>query len=193
MSATLWFALRVKPRHEKSVAASLRSREIEPLLPLYVSRNKWKDRFKDVCLPLFPGYVFSRFDYVNRAEVLRTPGVVDIVRFGDVLLPVDPAEMAWLCRLVESGLDCEPCDSVNVGERVEICGGPFSGQCGQVIEIRNKLRLVLSVSLLQRSVLVDLDREWVRKEERSAFPRRIISDTQELALSRERNAAVSYL
>lgn len=193
MSATLWFALRVRPRHEKSVAASLRSRGIEPLLPLYVIRNKWKDRFKEVCLPLFPGYVFSHFEFANRAEIFRTPGVVDIVRFGDVLLPVDPAEMESLQKLVESGLACEPYEAVNVGERVEICGGPFSGQSGQVIEVRNKLRLVLSVSLLQRFVLVDLDREWVRREEKSPFPYRIISDTQELALSRERNAAVSYL
>ncbi len=50
MSATLWFALRVKPRHEKSVSASLRSRELESLLPLYLVRNKWKDRYKDVLL-----------------------------------------------------------------------------------------------------------------------------------------------
>jgi transcription antitermination factor NusG len=193
MSATLWFALRVRPRHEKSVSASLRSREIEPLLPLYVVRNKWKDRYKEVSLPLFPGYVFSRFEYENRSEIFRTPGVIDIVRFGETLLPVDPAEMESLQRLVDSGLACEPYLAIDVGERVEICDGPFCGQSGLVTEIRSKLRLVLSVSLLQRSVLVEFNREWVRGKDKATFPYRIISDAHELALSKERTPIVSYL
>ena len=176
MSATLWFALRVKPRHEKSVSASLRSRNVESLLPLYLTRNRWKDRYKEVSLPLFPGYVFSRFEYGNRSEIFRTPGLIDIVRFGDTPLPVDPAEMESLQRLVESGLACEPYPAIGVGEQVEICAGPFCGQSGLVTEIRSKLRLVLSVSLLQRSVLVEFDREWVRGKETSAFPYRIISE-----------------
>jgi len=192
MSTTLWFALRVKPRHEKSASTSLRSRDFESLLPLYVVRNKWKDRYKEVSLPLFPGYVFSRFEYANRAEIFRTPGLIDIVRFGETLLPVDPAEMESLQRLVESGLACEPYPAIDVGEQVEICDGPFCGQSGLVTEVRSKLRLVLSVSLLQRSVLVEFNREWVRGKEKS-FPYRIISDAQELALSKERKPAVSYL
>jgi transcription antitermination factor NusG len=191
MSATLWYALRVKPRHEKTVSASLRSRAIETLLPLYLVRNKWKDRYKEVSLPLFPGYVFSRFEFANRGEIFRTPGLIDIVRFGDTLLPVDPAEMESLQRLVDSGLACEPYAAIDVGERVEICAGPFCGQSGLVTEIRSKLRLVLSVSLLQRSVLVEFDREWVRGKE-AAFPYRIISDTHELGLQKARAAAGSY-
>lgn len=193
MSATLWFALRVKPRHEKTVSTSLRSRNIESLLPLYVVRNKWKDRYKEVTLPLFPGYVFSRFEYADRTEIFRTPGFIDIVRFGETLLPVDPAEMESLQRLVESGLSCEPYPTIDVGEQVEICEGPFSGQSGLVAEVRSKLRLVLSVSLLQRSVLVEFKREWVRGKEKSAFPYRIISDAHDLALAKKRNPAVSYL
>jgi transcription antitermination factor NusG len=82
MSEKPWFALRVKSRHEKSVAASLQSRDIEELLPLYVSRNSWADRYKNVHLPLFPGYVFSRFEAENRGAVLRTPGVIDLVLLG---------------------------------------------------------------------------------------------------------------
>jgi len=169
MSEKPWFALRVKSRHEKSVAASLQSRDIEELLPLYVSRNSWADRYKNVHLPLFPGYVFSRFEAENRGAVLRTPGVIDLVRFGDKIFPVDPQEMEALQRLAQSGLACEPYAHVEVGERVEIRSGPFFGLTGLVTEVRNAMRLVLSVTLLRRSVLVELDRDWVRAE-RKAVP-----------------------
>lgn len=167
MSEMPWFALRVKSRHEKSVASSLQSRDIEKLLPLYISRNSWADRYKNVHLPLFPGYVFSRFDVEKRASVLRTPGVIDLVRFGDKIYPVDPKEMEALQRLAESGLGCEPYAHVEVGERVEIRSGPFFGLTGLVTEVRNAMRLVLSVTLLRRSVLVELDRDWVRAERKS--------------------------
>jgi len=172
MSEMPWFVLRVKSRHEKSVASSLQSRSIEGLLPLYVSRNKWADRYKNVQLPLFPGYVFSRFDIEQRGAILRTPGVIDMVRFGQVLAPVDPGEMEALLRLVNSGLACEPYGPVEVGERVEIQSGPFFGLTGLVMEVRKALRLVLSVTLLRRSVLVELDRDWVRPERKSTFPPR---------------------
>ena len=173
MSEMPWFALRVKSRHEKSVASSLQSRNIEELLPLYVSRNKWADRYKNVQLPLFPGYVFSRFEIEKRGAILRTPGVIDMVRFGQVLAPVDPKELEALLRLVNSGLACEPYGPVEVGERVEIHSGPFFGLTGMVMEVRKALRLVLSVTLLRRSVLVELDRDWVRPTERKPiFPPR---------------------
>jgi hypothetical protein len=42
-----------------------------------------------------------------------------------------------------------------------MCGGPFTGLSGTLMEVRNGLRLVVSVELLCRSVLVEIDREWV--------------------------------
>ena len=172
MSEMPWFALRVKSRHEKSVASSLHSKDIEGLLPLYVNRNSWSDRYKNVRLPLFPGYVFSRFNAEKRAAVLRTPGVIDLVRFGEKVFPVDPKEMEALQRLAQSGLTCEPCAYVEVGERVEIRGGPFFGLTGLVTEVRSAKRLVLSVTLLRRSILVELDRDWVRASAKPDVPHR---------------------
>jgi transcription antitermination factor NusG len=171
-----WFALRVKSRHEKTVSANLQFQRLEELLPLHVSRNKWADRYKNVRVPLFPGYVFCRFDLAERSTVLRTPGVIDIVRFGDAYHPVDSYEMDGLQRLIRSGLQCEPHSLVTIGERVEIRSGPFFGLSGLVTEIRNSLRLVLSVTLLHRSVLVELDRDWVRSERHSARPFPILRD-----------------
>jgi transcription antitermination factor NusG len=157
----LWFALRVRPRHDKAVSLTLRNNGFEECLPLYRARHKWADRFKMVDLPLFPGYVFCRFDPSSLLPILNTPGVIDIVRAGRVLLPVKDCEIADLQRLAKSGLHSEPCPYLQVGQRVRIEGGPLFGLEGLLIEIRNSLRLVLSVDLLQRSVLVEIDRDWV--------------------------------
>jgi transcription antitermination factor NusG len=157
----LWFALRVRPRHDKIVSLRLRNNGFEECLPLYRVRRKWADRFKIVDLPLFPGYVFCRFDPSRLLPILNTPGVIDIVRAGRVLLPVKDCEIADLQRLTESGLNCEPWPYLQVGQRVRIEGGPLFGLEGLLVEIRKSPRLVLSVDLLQRSVLVEIDREWV--------------------------------
>src|SRR5688572_17817350 len=77
-----WFSLRVRPRHEKMVSLALRIRGYEEFLPLFTSRNRWADRYKCVQLPLFPGYLFCRFDPAKRFVVLETPGVIDIVGIG---------------------------------------------------------------------------------------------------------------
>lgn len=157
----LWFALRVRPRHDKTVSLTLRNSGFEECLPLYRARHKWADRFKIVELPLFPGYVFCRFDPLSLLPILNTPGVIDIVRSGRVLLPVKDSEIADFQRLAKSGLHSEPWPYLHVGQRVRIEGGPLFGLEGLLVEIRKSLRLVLSVGLLQRSVLVEIDRDWI--------------------------------
>ena len=139
------------------------SKGMEPFLPLYAARHRWSDRTRELQLPLFPGYVFCRFNPHHRTPVLSTPGVFGIIRFGQTLASVDPEEISALQQLMRSGLIAEPWPKLEVGEAVEIDDGPLAGCKGFVIEIRKRTRLVLSVTLLSRSVLVELDRDWVRR------------------------------
>jgi transcription antitermination factor NusG len=156
-----WFALRVSPRHDKIVALALRNNGLEECLPLYRSRRRWSDRFKMVDLPLFPGYVFCKFHPSSLVPILNTPGVIDIVRAGRTLLTVDEREIDNLKVLVSSGLQSEPWPYLEVGQHVRIQSGPLSGREGLLVEVGRTPRLVLSITLLQRSVLVEIDREWV--------------------------------
>ncbi|MEZ5403955.1 MAG: UpxY family transcription antiterminator [Bryobacteraceae bacterium] len=157
-----WFALRVRSRHEKMAGSLLESRGYEPFVPLYRSRRKWSDRIQAVDLPLFPGYVFCRFNPATKGAVLATPGVVDIVGFGRGCAEVDEEEIDALRKVCDNELECEPCeDHPLAGETVRIDDGPLAGLEGKVVEVKRSLRLVLSVTLLQRSVLVEIDRAWV--------------------------------
>src|SRR5215471_16109151 len=71
-----WYAAYTSPRHEKWVASQMSDRRIECFLPTYTSVRRWKDRRKQLELPLFPGYVFVHVALRDRLQVLQLPGVI---------------------------------------------------------------------------------------------------------------------
>jgi transcription antitermination factor NusG len=155
-----WYALRIRPQHEKVVARALRNKGYEEFLPLYRYKRRWSDRFKEIESPLFPGYVFCRFDVHNRLPILVTPGVVLIVGIGKIPLPVDDDEIAALQTVVKSGLQAEPWPFLKIGQRVRIERGSLEGVEGILVAIKRPYRLVISITLLQRSVAVEIDHNW---------------------------------
>ena len=156
-----WYALHVRSRHEKSVSAQLEAKECNVFLPLYLARRQWVDRRKTLALPLFPGYVFCLFDASAQSHVLATSGVIDVVRIGAQAAPVETSEIDAIRRIIEAPVAAEPHPALVRGERVTLCAGPLRGLAGTLVEIRSTLRLVVSVQLLQRSVLVEIERGWV--------------------------------
>jgi transcription antitermination factor NusG len=157
-----WYALVVKPRHEKASSNGLAVKGFDSFLPLYTSRHRWADRYKDVQLPLFPGYVFCRFDAHARAKVLSTPGLRDVVRVGKDPAAIPDHEIEALQMIMALGLKTEPWNAIEVGQMVEIDNGPLTGVQGRVLKIKTSFRLVVSVSFMCRSVLVEIDQAWVR-------------------------------
>jgi len=157
-----WYALWVRSRHEKSVADMLTGKGIETFLPLHRSRRRWSDRIRELDLPLIPGYVFCRFDMKNRLPVLTTPGVVQIVGAAKTPEPVDDTEMQSLITAVQSGVHLQLWPFLKVGQRVAIEEGPLRSLEGILISMRGRDQLIISVTLLQRSVAIAVDRRWIR-------------------------------
>ena len=156
-----WFALTVKPRHEKAAAHNLRLRGLEEFLPLHAVRRPWSDRVKTLEEPLFPGYVFCRFTYAERLWALNTPGVKTVVGFGAQETPLSDVEIAAVQKLVASGLPVSPWPYLRVGDRVQIEHGALEGVRGVIVREKGPWRLVVNVELLQRSVAVEIDREFL--------------------------------
>jgi transcription antitermination factor NusG len=157
-----WYALRAKSRHENTVASHLDARGYKFFLPLYKCRRRWSDRFKEIELPLFPGYVFCQFNLLDRLPVLSIPGVVHVVGVGRSPVPIDETEIAAIRTAVKSGLPSQPWPFLQIGHKVRIEHGPLCGIEGILLGFRGHQRLVLSVTLLQRSVAVQVDEAWVR-------------------------------
>lgn len=156
-----WFALCVKSRAERVVAAIARNKGYEVFLPLYHCRHRWSDRHKSVELPLLPGYVFCRLDPRYRLPLLTTPSALHFVGIGKVPVPIDDAEIAAIQAAVGSGLTIEPWSYLEVGQAVRLEAGPLAGLEGILVEVRKKHRIVVSVTLLRRSMALEIEREWV--------------------------------
>lgn len=152
-----WFALQVRSRHELGVADYLRGQGYEWLLPLYKCRKRWSDRIKEVETPLFPGYLFCRFNPQNRLPILKTPGVIQIVGFNHVPSPVDDSEIKAIQTLMATGVPNQPWPYLEIGDRVRIESGSLRGVEGILVDFKGRHRLVLSITLLQRSVAVEID------------------------------------
>ncbi len=151
----------VRPGQEKSASRALSDRGYEEFTPLRRVRRQWSDRVKELEVALFPGYLFCRFDADKRLPVLTAPGVFGIVSFGGVPHPLDDGEVSSVKALVASGKETQPWPYLKTGERVLIGSGPLSGVEGNLVQIKNQLRLVVSVTLLQRSVAVEVDSDSV--------------------------------
>jgi transcription antitermination factor NusG len=156
-----WFALQVRSRFEKNVASYLDGMGYEWFLPTYRSRRRWSDRTKDVELALFPGYLFCRFNPHNRLPILKTPGMISIVGSAKIPTEVDETEIVALRTLVASGLPRQPWPYLQVGQRVRIEHGALAGLEGILLQQKGHDRVILSVTLLQRSVAAEIDSTWV--------------------------------
>lgn len=157
-----WYALHVRRRFEKFVENQLSDKGYETFFPTYLSKRKWSDREKSLSLPLFPSYVFCRFNVNNRLPVLTTPGVNCLLGIGRSPAAVDEVEIAALKQVVESGVQTQPSPYVSVGEIIHVEDGPLKGLVGIVTRTRGAHRLIISVSLLMRSISVEIDRALVR-------------------------------
>ena len=157
-----WFALQVRAKYENGVAQFLEGKGYTWFLPTYKLRKRLCDRVKVADAPLFPGYLFCRFEPQNRLPILTTPGVIQIVGYNRVPIPIDDHEINALQLMVQSGLPNQPWPYVRIGDRVQIEAGPLRGIEGILVAVKAGHRLILSVTLLQRSVAVQIDSSFVR-------------------------------
>ena len=159
------YALRVKARHEKSVARALDVQGYEPFLPLYERRDRsGPANFRPVrirCLPLFPTYVFCRFDPQRFLPVLQTPGVLNVVSFARTPIPLDESELVAVQRIVDSRFLVGPHESLLNGSYVQIRKGPLRGLTGVLERVKDRCCLVVGLSLLHRAVSVEVKPDWV--------------------------------
>ena len=157
-----WYAIRVRCHGEKNVARALESKGYEQYSPFYRKQNRWSDRIKTIDLPLFPGYVFCRLEVALRRPVLTIPGVVNLVGFGNIFVPIPENEIQAVQDIVRSGLPSLPWPFLREGEYIRVRTGALAGLEGFLVHIKNEFRVVVSIPLLQRSVAVQIDRDWIQ-------------------------------
>jgi len=159
-----WHALHTKHQHEKSIANILSDRGFEVFCPTYPELHRWKDRRKEVTLPLFPGYLFFANGLDRKLDLLSAPGVCAIVSFGNTPALVPELEIAAIRCAMRSSCTMEPHPFLKEGDKVRMKCGPLAGVEGILQKRKEGYRLVLSVELLGRSVAVEVDQCDIQRD-----------------------------
>ena len=155
--AASWYAIFTRHQHEKPAALALSNKNLEVYLPLYRSTRQWQDRSKLLWLPLFPGYVFLHGGLERQLQILATPGVIDIVRFGGHAAIVPQAQLDAVRKLLESRLAVETHGHLACGDRVRVMSGPLAGLEGLLDRKKGLVRLVIFMEMLGQSAAVEID------------------------------------
>jgi transcriptional antiterminator NusG len=156
-----WFGIRTRSNQERITASVLEQKGYENYLPTYRTSRRWSDRIVESDQPLFPGYVFCRFDPKKRLPIITTPGVVSIVGFGSEPAPIADKEIEAVQSILRSGLASEPCSFLQEGQRIRVTRSSLEGLEGILVKKKTEWRMVVSISLLQRSISVEIDRDCI--------------------------------
>jgi transcription antitermination factor NusG len=167
-----WFGLHVRSNHEYLVALRLERAGIESFYPHLV--HKSKDNKRDTELKFMPGYVFARFDIEEKTPVVEIEQVVSILGVGRHAIAIPDVEIAAV-KLITSfpELNPSPCSYLAEGDRVRVLSGPLRDLEGYVCFVKNTRRLVISVTMMARSISAEVDGDSLALLERAEAPKKL--------------------
>lgn len=126
-----WFVVNTKPKNEGRAATNLAGGGFEVLSPRLRARKLKEGKFIDVVEPMFPSYVFVRFDPVNEYHTIKfTRGVKTVVNFNGTLVPLEDEVVDFIKGRLVDGIGTVDQKGFVRGEKVLITAGPFKGLSG---------------------------------------------------------------
>ncbi|MBI5286649.1 MAG: transcriptional activator RfaH [Deltaproteobacteria bacterium] len=134
VEAMQWYVVRTKPREEERVVWYLSNAGIETFYSKVRQMKRIRGRREEGIGPLFPGYLFARFNIESDFRTVRyTRGVRKVVAFGPWPEPVNPEIVNTLKMRMQDGPACAG-RYVTIEERplrphepVKIQEGPLEG------------------------------------------------------------------
>jgi len=168
-----WYAVYTRANHERRAHEQLLQRSIDSFLPTYLSVRRWKDRRVRLQMPLFPGYLFVHVPLRERLRVLEVPAVARLVGFTSVPVALEDVEVERLRMVLAQSTSAQPHPYLSVGRRVRVIAGPLHGTEGILVKRKRHFRVILSIDLIMRSVIVDVSEADLEP----VFRSRGVSDT----------------
>jgi transcription antitermination factor NusG len=156
-----WYAIRTQSNQEKAVSQRLAYEGVDHFLPLYEDERQWKDgRKRKIEVPLFSGYLFVSIQLSARANVLRIPGIAYFVSCGRFPVIMPEADILAMQQGLLA-LKARPYDlprrAFELGTWVRVKAGPMTGWIGILTQYKGKSRVIMTVDLIQRSIVVEMD------------------------------------
>ncbi len=164
-----WWVAHTRSRQEKAFARHLLQDGTAFYVPQRRKTVKRAGRKFSSYLPLFPGYVFFCGSLAQRAAALHSRLLVGVLEVADQ--SVLRAELSALRALQQAGANFVPLEELHPGDPVRVTEGPFQGYSGIVLRGQTQLRLVVSISMLRKTVAVEFDREVLASQPVPQRPR----------------------
>jgi transcription antitermination factor NusG len=155
-----WVAVHVRLNRERFVGHMLDEYGYEQFVPVVKPARTTGHKRERV---LLPGYVLCRYQTHPNHLIVRIPGVLGLVGVAGRPLAIPVDEVETFRRIVDSGVAAEPWRFIKEGSHVEVCSGPLSGVRGLVLYVKKGLRLVVSATIMRRSVAIELRADEVRQ------------------------------
>lgn len=144
-----WFCLRSQPGRQNVAAAHLRSFGIEVFNPQLRVRKAtprgvlWRSE------PLFPNYLFARFDFATlHRRVQYAFGVSDLVRFGGRHAEVSPADLDPIRNDWGAAEILSVDSAIRPGDHVRLSGALLHGVEAEVLCLlpsRQRVKILLDL------------------------------------------------
>lgn len=135
-----WLVIWTEARAEKQVEARIAALGVPMWLPTVKERHRWSDRWREVVCPFFPGYLFARASASLWHAVLKSQGVLTVVKNGGSPALLTDSFVTRLREAIEvHGAAVEPITELqdyNPGDEVIVQEGALAGMRGVVREQR---------------------------------------------------------
>ena len=151
-----WFILKFKPNSHHQARKNLTRQGFEVFLPLHDTTSRKLSRFINTSKPLFPGYMFIRF---NRAEsnwhkINNTYGVSRLITFNSILNSIPTIFIDHLMKRYDTSGKLLPIQKLKKGDQVEVLKGPFANFIATVEKYEADQRIWILMDLMGRKTKI---------------------------------------
>ena len=149
-----------KPKKESEAERNLKTLGVDVYLPMCKKKKKSKKKKVDVIVPLFPGYLFSRFNFRECFQKVRySRGVKNILGTKEVLWMIDNSKIEDIKNREESGIvKLRPrTEILSPGDPIIVDEGDFDGWegvfCESLPDEKRAMIMLTSVSFSNKLII----------------------------------------
>ncbi len=151
-----WFILQFKPNSHYQAEKNLTQQGFETFLPLHDTTSRKSSRFISTSKPLFPGYMFVRFNIAdtNWHKINSTYGVSRLITFNSILKPTPTSFVNSLMKRYDLLGKLIPIKKLKKGDQVTVLKGPFANFIATVEKYEADQRIWILMDLMGRKIKI---------------------------------------
>ena len=151
-----WFILQYKSNSHHLAVKNLARQGFEIFLPLHDSTSRKLSRFINISKPLFPGYMFIKFDKAESEwhKINNTYGVSRLITFNSILKSIPTRFIESLMKRYDSSGKLIPIEKLKKGDQVTVLTGPFASFIATVEKYEGDQRIWLLMNFMGRKTKI---------------------------------------